>query len=84
MVRGRFPFEKLKAKAWRQNDQTFDGAKATITAVSGVTGLYAYIGNVNRIFSDESPVGNVASNTHLFHLEKRTLAITQSMSAYGT
>ena len=61
--------------AWRQNDQTFDGAKATITAVSAVTGLYAYIGNVNRIFSDESPVGNVASNTHLFHLESRPMPI---------
>lgn len=61
--------------AWRQNDQTFDGAKATITAIPGVTGLYAYIGNVNRIFSDESPVGNVASNTHLFHLESKPMPI---------
>ena len=61
--------------AWRQNDQTFDGAKATITAVSAVTGLYAYIGNVNRIFSDELPVGNVASNTHLFHLESKPMPI---------
>jgi hypothetical protein len=61
--------------AWRQNDQTFDGGKATITAVPGVTGLYAYIGNVNRIFSDESPVGNVASNTHLFHIESKKLPI---------
>jgi hypothetical protein len=61
--------------AWRQNDQTFDGGKATITALPGVTGLYAYIGNVNRIFSDESPVGNVGSNTHLFHLESKKLPI---------
>ena len=61
--------------AWRQNDQTFDGAKATITALPGVTGLYAYIGNVNRIFSDELPVGNVASNTHLFHLESKPMPI---------
>jgi hypothetical protein len=61
--------------AWRQNDQTFDGGKATITAVPGVRGLYAYIGNVNRIFSDESPVGNIASNTHLFHLESKPLPI---------
>jgi hypothetical protein len=55
--------------AWRQNDQTFDGAKATVTAVPGVTGLYAYIGNVNRIFSDESPVGNIHSNVHLLHIQ---------------
>lgn len=57
--------------AWRQNDQTFDGAKATITALPGLTALYAYIGNVNRIFSDQSSVGNVNSNVHLMHLESK-------------
>ncbi len=35
--------------AWRQNDQSFDGAKVTITAVPGVTGLYAYIGKVRNL-----------------------------------
>ncbi len=57
--------------AWRQNDQTFDGATATITAVPGVTGFYGYIGNVNRIFSDRSPAGNLKSNIHLFHAESK-------------
>jgi hypothetical protein len=57
--------------AWRQNDQTFDGAKATITALPDVTFLYAYIGNVNRIFSDQSPVGNINSNVHLMHAESK-------------
>jgi len=61
--------------AWRQNDQTFDGAKATITAVPGVTGFYGYIGNVNRIFSDRSPVGNLGSNVHLFHVKSDPLPI---------
>jgi hypothetical protein len=61
--------------AWRQNDQTFDGAKATVTALPGVTLLYAYIGNVNRIFSDNSPVGNVNSNVHLMHVESKELSI---------
>lgn len=59
--------------AWRQNDQTFDGANATITAVPGVTGFYGYIGNVNRIFSDRSPNGNLSSDTHLFHLQSEKL-----------
>ena len=59
--------------AWRQNDQTFDGANATITAVPGVTGYYAYIGNVNRIFSDRSSVGNLESDVHLFHAESDPL-----------
>ncbi len=67
--------------AWRQNDQTFDGAKATITAVPGVTLLYAYIGNVNRIFSDESPVGNINSNVHLMHLESNEFSFGK-LTAY--
>jgi hypothetical protein len=61
--------------AWRQNDQTFDGAKATVTALPGLSLLYAYIGNVNRIFSDESPAGNIASNTHLIHIESRDFPV---------
>jgi hypothetical protein len=67
--------------AWRQNDQTFDGAKATVTALPGMTLLYAYIGNVNRIFSDESPVGNIGSNVHLMHLESKELSIGK-LTAY--
>ena len=67
--------------AWRQNDQTFDGAKATITAFPDVTFLYAYIGNVNRIFSDSSPVGNIHSNVHLMHAESKELSIGK-LTAY--
>lgn len=59
--------------AWRQNDQTFDGVNATITTMPGVTGYYAYIGNVNRIFSDRSSVGNLESDVHLFHAESKPL-----------
>jgi hypothetical protein len=61
--------------AWRQNDQTFDGAKATADVVPGVTWFYGYIGNVNRIFSDESPVGDLHSNIHLFHVKSDQLPI---------
>ena len=67
--------------AWRQNDQTFDGAKATITTLPSVTFLYAYIGNVNRIFSDSSPVGNIQSNVHLMHAESKELSIGK-LTAY--
>jgi len=67
--------------AWRQNDQTFDGATATITAVAGVTGFYGYIGNVNRIVSDRSPEGNWQSNVHLFHAETSPLPIG-TLTAY--
>ncbi|MEO1206355.1 MAG: alginate export family protein [Pseudomonadota bacterium] len=57
---------------WRQNDQTYDGAKVTNTTLLPDTKLYyAYFGNVNRIFSDRStrtagPLqGDLATNIHL-------------------
>ena len=61
--------------AWRQNDQTFDGAKAIIKAVPGVTVFYGYIGNVNRIVSDRSPAGNISSNVHLVNVKSKPLPI---------
>ena len=67
--------------AWRQNDQTFDGAKATITAIPDVELLYAYIGNVNRIFSDSSPIGNIHSNIHLMHAKSKKYDFGQ-LTAY--
>ena len=67
--------------AWRQNDQTFDGGKATITAIPGVELLYAYIGNVNRIFSDSSPIGNIHSNIHLMHAKSQKYSFGQ-LTAY--
>ncbi len=67
--------------AWRQNDQTFDGATATYTGLPGVTAFYGYIGNVNRIFSDDSPVGNIHSNVHLMHLESKELSFG-TLTAY--
>ena len=46
-----------------------------------MTLLYAYIGNVNRIFSDNSPVGNIHSNVHLMHAESKELSIGK-LTAY--
>ncbi|MEM9724021.1 MAG: alginate export family protein [Pseudomonadota bacterium] len=57
---------------WRQNNQTYDGAKATLTDFLPDTQFYyAYFGNVNRIFSEESLAsvgglqGDLESNIHL-------------------
>jgi len=43
--------------------------------VPGVTVFYGYIGNVNRIFSDRSPVGNISSNVHLINVKSKPLLI---------
>lgn len=53
---------------WRQNDQTYDGATLTNTSLPDTKIFYAYIGNINRIFSNDSPVGDLASKSHLFHI----------------
>lgn len=59
---------------WRQNNQTFDGAKVEVGAIPGVKIFYGYIGNVNRIFSDDGPDrtandGNLNSNVHLINVK---------------
>lgn len=52
--------------AWRQNDRTFDGAFVETKALHPDTEFkYAYVTNVNRGFSDDSPIGNFDANTNL-------------------
>lgn len=53
---------------WRQNDQTFDGATVTNTSIPDTKIFYAYIGNINRIFSNDSPVGDLSTKSHLVHI----------------
>ncbi len=53
---------------WRQNHQTFDGATFTNTTLEDVEFFYGYMWNVNRIFGDDSPVGDIDSANHLFHV----------------
>ncbi|WP_308910252.1 alginate export family protein [Pseudokordiimonas caeni] len=52
---------------WRQNDQTYDSAAATVTTAKGVSATYAYVWNVNRIFGNDHPLGNLHGDTHLFN-----------------
>lgn len=53
---------------WRQNHQTFDGATFTNTSMEDTEFFYGYMWNINRIYGDDSPVGNLDSANHLFHL----------------
>ena len=52
---------------WRQNNQTFDAAVIQNKSISGLTFTYGYIDRVNRIFGNDSPVGNIETETHAIH-----------------
>lgn len=52
---------------WRQNEQTFDGASLTVTAIPDLTLFYSYLNRVNRIFGSDATGGlrNFAGDIHL-------------------
>lgn len=52
---------------WRQNDQTFDAFQLTNASIENLNVTYAYVGNVNRIFGDDNPLGDLDSNIHIAH-----------------
>jgi hypothetical protein len=49
---------------FRQNEQTFDAALASTTAIEHVALTYAYLDRVHRVFGDDSPVGEFDLDTH--------------------
>ncbi|MCC6598758.1 MAG: alginate export family protein [Alphaproteobacteria bacterium] len=55
----------IGTSGWRQNDQTFDSAMVTYTGLDRLTLQYAYIWNVNRIFGDDHPLGDLDSESHI-------------------
>jgi hypothetical protein len=50
---------------WRQNQQTFDAAAITWRQVEEFDLSYAFVGNVNRVFGDDSPDGDHRMASHL-------------------
>lgn len=52
---------------WRQNNQTFDAALIQNKSLPNTTLTYAYVDRVNRIFGNDSPVGNIETETHILH-----------------
>ncbi|MEL7029811.1 MAG: alginate export family protein, partial [Pseudomonadota bacterium] len=50
---------------WRQNDRSFDGATVTNTSLPDTELSYTYAFNVNRAFTNESPVGNFDEGTNI-------------------
>jgi len=56
---------------WRQNWQTFDAVRLEHTGLAHTTLNYAWLGNVNRIFGDNSPapLNDFDSDSHLLNLQ---------------
>ncbi|SEE47321.1 hypothetical protein [Pseudomonas anguilliseptica] len=48
--------------AWRQNEQTYDGALAQLKPLGGLTLTYAYIDNINSIFGPGNGKYDTAGN----------------------
>ncbi len=67
---------------FRQNDQTYDSVVSALTPVEGLTAVYGYIWNVNRIFGEDHPLGNLDTNTHAFNVSYKN-AGPGKLTAYG-
>ena len=50
---------------WRQNDQTFDSAAIINNSIEDLTVVYGYVWNVNRIFGNDHPAGDLETKTNV-------------------
>jgi len=58
---------------WRQNEQTYDAFTASNRSLPDTTITAGYIYNVNRVFSDESPVGNFKMKSPILNVNYKGL-----------
>lgn len=52
---------------WRQNDQMYDSAMILNQSLKDTTLMYSYVSNVNRIFGDDHPFGDLDTRTHILN-----------------
>jgi len=67
---------------FRQNDQTYDAGAMILTPTKDFTAIYSYVWNVNRIFGEDHPFGNLDTNTHAFNVSYSGLEFGK-LTAYG-
>lgn len=67
---------------WRQNDQTFDSILFNYTGLEKAALSYGYILNVNRVFGDDHPAGDLDTNSHFVNASYR-VADWLKLSGYG-
>lgn len=53
---------------WRQNDQTFDSLVLNYSGVEKTNLSYGYIGDVNRVFGNDHPLGDLDSKSHFLNV----------------
>jgi len=53
---------------WRQNEQTFDAVRVTTGIIPDVTANCAYLYLINRIFGEDSKVGDYESSSHVINV----------------
>ncbi len=53
---------------FRQNDQTYDAAAAILTPTKELTAIYGYVWNVNRIFGNDHPFGDLDTETQVVNV----------------
>jgi len=62
---------------WRQNEQTYDGVQVSTTAIERTALSYNYVGQVRRIFGQDSAAGRHNVDAHLLNAR---VAINDSWS----
>jgi len=67
---------------WRQNDQTWDMAGVITSPTEDLTLTGAYVWNVNRVFGDDHPFGDLGTNTFIVDSKYTGLGFG-NLTAYG-
>lgn len=67
---------------WRQNQQTFDAFVLQDKSLGKTTLTYAFLDQVNRVFSHQHPQGRWESDSHLAHLSHTGFA-AGTLNAYA-
>lgn len=67
---------------FRQNEQTFDSVTLANSSLDNLTAQYTYVFGVQRIFGDDSAVGDFNTETHMVHLAYGGLELG-TLTGYG-
>lgn len=67
---------------WRQNDQTFDSITVVNNSIKKLNATYSYVWNVNRIFGNDNPLGDLKGKTHFINFNYKGLDIL-NIEGYG-